>query len=129
MPRGGARPGAGRKRRMGETSRLQLRLDPDYLRIIDEARGKLLGADGRPFSRADFFRLAVSAYIGELTSGQTFRPAPPAAGPARAFPLELPVLLWGRAGEAVRRGLAPTLAGLVRAAGSRLAEQVSGAKT
>lgn len=128
MPRGGARPGAGRKSMTaigGRSPRTQLQLETAVVALIDAARAKI---EGGAMSRSAFLRMALERALDRAEAGA----APRLAGPLweGAARVAIPFRMAPELGERLRRQCAEApLTQLMRGATLDLADEVLGVAT
>lgn len=128
MPRGGARPGAGRKpmtpgKGGGRAPRFQLTFEPELLAAVDTARARL----NNGISRSDFMRRSIERALERGAAGVAPRLAlpPEGAGEAQPLPMRMAPALRSRL-EAAAGGEFGALTRYVRGAALDLAAEVLG---
>lgn len=115
-PRGGRRPGSGRKPRGYDAVRLNLHLDTELVNRIDRARRGWV-------SRAAFLRLGMDILMEEMeATGESATP-PKGIGLKQPVPLEIPCELLSRAQALVDAGLASNIVGLVSSSGAAMVQR------
>jgi len=128
MPRGGARPGAGRKSMSaagGRSPRTQLQLEREVVARIDAARAQIADAKGTTMTRSAFLRMALERSLDRAEGGRAPRLAEVLGEgmPKVAIGLKMAPEL----GERLRRACAGApLTQLLRGAALDLADEVLG---
>jgi len=122
MPRGGSRPGAGRKPVLGNgASMVTVHAEDRYWKRIDRSRRHLpKSPTGSVISRAEALRRATVALAEAAAKGEAVASTPRGA---HARPFNMPLRAEERAAaEAAAEAAGISLADFIRTAGDRLAK-------